>query len=222
MIFKSLFGGKGTIPQSKLPQQNAFVDVIVGGRAARSVTVEACTAKGIVTRDVLGRQGEAATIIYTTPQGKFRMQTRIAGTSASSTQFEFPKKVDLVGAVTGSQKRSSVRLDTLVNGHWRFAPGGKGSGEFMRATIRDISRGGCALNTDRALKLGTMVEVKVVLRDGAPPLALLGEVMRHEEIKTSGKHSHGLRFHGVRPEEDHAIIEFINRKQADLRRRGLV
>jgi hypothetical protein len=220
-MFKTLFGGRTSIPPSKLPQVNSFVDVIVGGRASRSVTVEACNPKGIVTREVLGRPGELATMVYTTPTGRFRLQSKIVSVSAKSTQYEFPKRVDLVGAATGAQKRSSVRLDTLVSGSWRFAPGGKGSGEFVRATLRDISRGGCALNTDRALKLGTMVEVKLALRDDVAPITLLAEVMRHQEIRSSGKHSHGLRFHGVRPEEDHAIIDFINRKQSELRSRGL-
>jgi hypothetical protein len=221
-VFKQLFGGgRPTIAATKLPQLHSFVDVMVGGRSARSVTVESCSSKGIVTREILGRAGENATILYTTPAGRFRLATKIAATSGSTTQFEFPKRVELVGASTGAQKRSSVRLDTLVNGSWRFAPGGKGTGEFIRATLRDISRGGCALNTDRALKLGTMVEVKLALRDDAAPITLLAEVMRHQEIRASGKHSHGLRFHGVRPEEDHAIIDFINRKQAELRSRGL-
>ena len=220
-MFKTLFGGRASIPQSKLPQVNTFADVIVGGRAARSVTVEACTPKGIVTREVLGRPGEVATMIYANAAGRYRLQTKIAAVSGSSTQFEFPKRVDLVGASSGAQKRSSVRLDTLVNGSWRFAPGGKGTGDFVRATIQDISRGGCALNTDRPLKMGTMVEVKLALRTDASPITLLAEVMRHQQIRSSGKHSHGLRFHGVRPEEDHAITEFINRKQAELRSRGL-
>lgn len=221
-MFKTLFGGgKGTIPSTKLPQVNSFVDVVVGGRAARSVSVEACTSKGLVTKEVLGRPGEPATVIYTTDAGRFRFSTKIVAASSASTQFDFPKRVDLLGAAKGAQKRSSVRLDALVTGSWRFAPGGKGTGEFQRATVRDISRGGCALNADRPLKLGTMVEVKLQLKEQSPPIVLLAEVMRHQEIKTSGKHSHGVRFHGVRPEEDHAIIEFINRKQAELRSRGL-
>jgi hypothetical protein len=220
-MLKTLFGGKPAVPMSKLPQVNAHVDVIVGGRPARSVTVEACSAKGIVTKDVLGRPGEVAIILYGAASGRYRAQTKIVAVSAKSTQFDFPKRVDLVGASTGPQKRSSVRLDTLVNGMWRFAPGGKGTGEFVRAKIRDISRGGCALNTDRPLKLGTKVEVKLGLHENSSPITLLAEVMRHQEIRASGKHSHGLRFQGVRPEEDHAIIEFINRKQAELRSRGL-
>lgn len=221
-MFKTLFGGRsGGVPPQKLPQLNAFVDVTVGGRASRSVTVESVGAKGIIAHEVVGKVGETAILVYATPAGKFRAQTRIAAVSAESTQFEIPRKVDLIGAATGAQKRSSVRLDALVSGSWRFAPGGKGSGDFIRCTVRDISRGGCSLINDRGLKLGTKVEVQMNLRSDGAPLTLLGEVMRHEEIKSSGKHSHGLRFHGVRPDEDQAIIEFIHRKQTELRSRGL-
>ncbi len=220
-MFKSLFGGKSAAqPPSKLPQLNAFVDVSVGGRAMRSVTVEAVSAKAIVTREMLGSVGESAVLVYTTPSGRYRAATKIAAVSASSTQFDAPKKVSLIGAAVGAQKRQSVRLDALVNGQWRFAPGGLGSGEFGRCTIRDISRGGCSLILDRPLKLHTTVEVRIQLRSDAA-LTVLGEVMRHETIKASGKHSHGLRFQGMRPEEDQAIIEFINRRQAELRSRGL-
>lgn len=220
-MLKGLFGGgKTELPQTKLPQVRANVDVIVAGRPARQVTVEAVSAKGIVTSSVVGRAGETAVILYTAAAGRFRAETKIAGTSATSTQFEPPKRVSLIGAATGAQKRQSVRLDALVNGFWRFAPQGKGTGGFVRCTIRDISRSGCALLADRPLKLHTQVEVQFALRDDSN-LTLLAEVMRHEQIAASGKHSHGLRFHGVRPDEDQAIVEFINRKQAELRSRGL-
>jgi len=194
---------------------------VVAGRPLRTVTVEECTEKGIVTREIIGRPGESATLVYTTPAGRFRLQAKIAAVKGTNTYFELPKRVDLVGAAQAVQKRSSVRLDALVNGSWRYAPSGKGSGEFQRATIQDISRGGCALNIDRALRAGTMVEVQLNLREGKPPLVLLGEIVRHHEIPSSGKHSHGLRFQGVRPEEDNAIVEFINRRQSELRSRGL-
>jgi c-di-GMP-binding flagellar brake protein YcgR len=127
-----------------------------------------------------------------------------------------------VAQPTAGQKRQNVRLDAIVNGEWRFAPGGIGTGEFGKATIRDISRGGCSLILDRELKPRTGVEVRMRLRPEGEALTLLGEVMRHEKIPTSGKYSHGLRFHGIRPAEDQAIIDFINRRQADLRSRGLV
>ena len=222
-MFKSIFGGRGGgVPPSKLPQLHSFVDVMVGGRPARSVTVESVGAKGIVTRDALGRVGETAILVYTASAGRFRMETKVAAVTASSTQFDPPRRLSLIAAAaSGSQKRQSVRLDAIVTGEWRFAPGGVGTGEFVKATIRDISRGGCSLIIDRELKPHTNVEVRMKLKPEAPPMTLLGEVMRHEKIKSSGKFSHGLRFHGLRPAEDQAIIEFINRRQADLRSRGL-
>lgn len=217
-MLKSLFTKSSGIPLSKLPQLHSFVDVIVGGRPARQVTVESVGAKGIVTSDVLGKAGETAVIVYQSQAGRFRAQTKIAN---ATTTLETPRKVSLIGAASGAQKRQSVRLDAIVAGQWRFASMGIGSGEWAKCTIRDISRGGCSLIIDRGLKSRTQVEVKMQLRPDGAGLTLLAEVMRHEVIPASGKHSHGLRFNGIRPDEDQAIVEFINRRQADLRSRGL-
>jgi c-di-GMP-binding flagellar brake protein YcgR len=102
-----------------------------------------------------------------------------------------------------------------------MAPGGMGVGEFMKGSIRDISRGGCAIIVDRQCKVGQWLEVKMTLRADSPPVTVLGEIVRCEQIPTSGKFSHGLRFHGVSAEEDRTILDFINRRQAELRSRGL-
>ena len=221
-MFKSIFGGRGgAVPPSKLPQLHSFVDAVVGGRPARSVTVESVGAKGVTTRDALGRVGETAILIYTASAGRYRMETKVAAVTASTTQFDPPRRLILIAAASGSQKRQSVRLDAIVTGVWRFAPKGVGTGEFVKATIRDISRGGCSLIIDRELKPHTTVEVRMALKPENPGMTLLGEVMRHEKIKSSGKFSHGLRFQGLRPDEDQAIIDFINRRQSELRSRGL-
>jgi len=221
-MFKQLFAGKSGVTLGKLPMLNSFIDVMVGGRPARQVTVESVSAKGIVTKEVLGKVGESAVLVYQAKTGRYRAQTKISTVTSASTQFDAPKKVSLIGtAPSGAGKRQSVRLDAIVSGSWRFAPSGVGKGEFVKATIRDVSRGGCSLIIDRELKHGTQVEVQMQLKDGMEPLTMLGEVMRHEQIKSSGKHSHGLRFHGIRPGEDQAIVEFINRKQSELRSRGL-
>lgn len=221
-MFKTLFGGKSGVTLAKLPMLNSFIDVMVGGRPARQVTVDSVGAKGIVTKEALGKVGETAVLVYQAKTGRYRAQTKIAAVGSDTTQFETPKKVSLIGtAPSGAGKRQSVRLDSIVSGTWRFAPQGVGKGEFVKATIRDVSRGGCSLIIDRELKHHTQVEVQMQLKDGAEPLTMLGEVMRHELIKTSGKHSHGLRFQGIRPAEDQAIVEFINRKQSELRSRGL-
>ncbi len=221
-MFKSLFGTRGEpIPPNRLPQLNTFVDVIVAGRPVQSVTVESIGPKHIVMRDALGRIGDSAVLVYNAAAGRFRAETKITGVTATTTQFELPRKLSLIGAAVATQKRQNVRLDAIVAGDWRLAPNGVGIGDYAKATIRDISRGGCSIITDRELREHNMVEVRMKLRPEGSPLILLGEVMRHEQIKQSGKHSHGLRFQGVRPEEDQAIVEFINRRQADLRNRGL-
>ncbi len=220
-MLKSFFTKSSGIPLSQLPLLHSFVDVIAGGRPVRQVTVEAVGPKGIVTRETLGTAGESAVIVYQAQDGRFRAQTKITSTGNATTTFETPRKVSLIGAASGVQKRRSVRLDATVAGHWRFAPMGVGSGEWSKCSLRDISRGGCSLIIDRALKNYTRVEVKMQLRTDGEALALLGEVMRHAVIASSGKHCHGLRFQAIRPDEDQAIVEFINRRQADLRNRGL-
>lgn len=223
MIFRSLFGGspaKNRPPDESLPVLHSFVDVSVSLRAARSVSVEEVGPKSIAVGEVIGRVGERGVFVYQNQAGKFRFGANVTEVKGGWTYFEMPARVEsMTGG--GAQKRTSVRMDTLVSGLWRMAPGGKGIGEFMKGNIRDISRGGCALITDRQCKAGQMLEVKMNLRANAAPLTVLGEVMRFEQIPTSGKFSHGLRFHGLRPEEDHVIRQFINQKLTELRNRGL-
>src|SRR5665213_1354326 len=225
MIFKAIFGGSSSrLPTKKLPNVDGFVDVSVAGRGARSVSVESIGSKSLVTSELLGRTGEQAIFVYSIESGKYRFAARILRARDGRTEFELPKRIDTVGSSSGgggAQKRSSVRLDAIVPGHWRFAPQGKGIGDFVRANIRDISRGGCSLIVDRHIKGGTTLEVRLQLRSDRPVLVVLGEVMRTEPIAASGRFSHGLRFQAITPEEDHAILDFINRKQAELRSRGL-
>lgn len=222
MILKSLFGRNGAgkaIRQEQLPALHSFVDVAISGRPARSVSVEEITPKEIIVGDVLGRAGERGAFIYQTAMGRFRFGAAILAVKDGMTHFQMPARVESLGG--GMQKRASVRMDVLVSGSWRLAPDRQGTGDFMRASIRDISRGGCSLIIDRQCKTGQLLEVRLNLRADAVPLNVIGEVMRVEQIPTSGKFSHGLRFSGVTPAEDRAILEFINRKQADLRNRGL-
>lgn len=222
MIFKSLFKGnakKAPVPEEKLPVLHSFVDVSVAGRAMRSVSVEQTGPDRIAVGSVLGRAGERGVFIYQNANGKFRFGASIAEVRDGMTYFGLPERIETLGG--GAQKRSSVRLDTLVAGMWRMAPGGKGVGEFMKGSIRDISRGGCAIIVDRQCQVGQFLEVRMSLKNDAPPLTVVGAIVRCEQIPTSGKFSHGLRFQGLTSEEDGCIREFIQRKQAELRSRGL-
>lgn len=222
MILRSLFGSTGKnkpIPEESLPALHSFVDVSVAGRATRSVPVEDLTARSVVVGEVLGRTGERGAFVYETFAGKFRFGSNIVEVRDGMTVFALPPKVESVAGA--AQKRSSMRLDALISGSWRFAPGGNPVGEFMRANIRDISRGGCALISDRECRVGQMLEVRLNLRSMQAPLTVLAEVMRVSQVPTSGKFSHGLRFHGLQRDGDVAIVEFINTRLAELRSRGL-
>jgi c-di-GMP-binding flagellar brake protein YcgR len=220
VFFKSLFRSKSkAVPQEKLPVLHSFVDVTVGGRSMRSVSVEDIGDDAIVVGDVVGRAGERAAFVYQNAAGKFRFGASVTDVKDGMTWFKMPDRIESLGG--GAQKRSSVRMDVLISGMWRLTNSGKGAGEYLKGNIRDISRGGCALILDRQCKVGQMLEVKMNLRADAPPLTVLAEVMRVETIPTSGKHSHGLRFQSLTPDEDRAILEYINKRQADLRSRGL-
>lgn len=219
-MFRGIFGAHSRPDVTgRLPVPLTFVDVAVMGRPAKSASVEEIGPRAIVLGGVLGRVGDSAAFSYSTPGGRYRFTSRITAVREGATVFDLPKRIEALSGT--AQKRSSLRLDTLVAGQWRLAPGGAGVGEFMRGSVRDISRGGCALINDRMLKAGQMVEVRLDLQRSAVPLVALGEVVRSEQIPTSGKYSHGLRFHGLRPEDDQAILAFINKKLADLRSRGL-
>ncbi len=123
--------------------------------------------------------------------------------------------------LTPEQQRAAVRLDVTVPGLWRDAPGGKAVGAYARGSITDISRTGASLTVDREIKRGAQLEVKFSISTSAQPLVLLGEVMRSSNIEASGKSALGLRFLGITPEEDRKIMEFINKRQAERRSRGL-
>ena len=132
-----------------------------------------------------------------------------------------PKKQARKRILQPEQQRAAVRLDVTVPGLWRDAPGGKAVGAYNRGSITDISRTGASLTTDREIKRGGQVEIKLSVSTSARPLVLLGEVMRSSKIEASGKSSLGLRFLGITPEEDRAIMGFINKRQAERRSRGL-
>jgi c-di-GMP-binding flagellar brake protein YcgR len=118
-------------------------------------------------------------------------------------------------------QRAAVRLDVTVPGSWRFAPGGKAVGDYLRGSVTDISRTGASLIVDRDIKSGSRVELKLTISTAAQPLVLLCEVVRATKVEVSAKWSLGLRFLGITAEEDRTIMDFINKRQAERRSRGL-
>jgi hypothetical protein len=208
--------------KSKLPARNSFVALaMTAGGPRGSVCVETIGERSLTVSALPGvKTGGTGVFSYENNHGRFRFSARCLDVRSAAV-FALPERIETLQTFSGAQARTAVRLDATVPAQWRFAPNGRGSGDFVRASLTDISRSGASLIVDRDVKKGTLVETRFAISTVASPLVLLGEVMRSEAIESTKKTSLGLRFQGVKPDEDRAIMEYINRRQAERRNRGL-
>jgi PilZ domain len=215
--------GPGRELRAKLPPVHGSVEVVVTGGGPRGTVVVETISDRDFTLDALPgmRAGQTAVFSYQNEAGKFRFSAKCAAVKGHEATFALPQRVETLQVFAEGHKRAAVRLDATVPGQWRYAAGGKGIGDWTRGSISDISRTGASLIVDREVRTGGYVEVRFSVSSATAPLALLGEVMRASKIEASGKVSLGLRFHGLKAEEDRAIMEFINKRQAERRSRGL-
>lgn len=222
----SLFGlGRKTVSKelkAKLPVLNSFIALAVPGGGPRgSVSVETIGEQNLSVSTLPGLKAGATGIFsYENSHGRYRFSARCLDVRGAAV-FALPVRVETLQTFAGTSARTAVRLDATVPAQWRFAPGGKGSGEYVRASLTDISRSGASLIVDRDVRIGTQVETRFSISTHAAPIVLLGEVMRSEAIESTKKTSLGLKFQSVTPDEDRAIMEFINRRHAERRNRGL-
>jgi c-di-GMP-binding flagellar brake protein YcgR len=227
MLLKALGFKPKSSPQelrTRMPALHAFVDLtVVRGGGSGSVSIDAVGPKTMTVSALPGLTvGAVGVFVYANAAGKYRFSSKCVSIKGAQAIFQLPAKIDALQTFGGgAQKRSSMRLDTTVPAQWRPAPAGKGNGEFTRGSVTDISRTGSSLIADRELSKGTQVEVRFTLNSASAPITLLGEVMRTSKIERSGKFSLGLRFHGVSANDDRAIMDFINKRQAERRSRGL-
>jgi hypothetical protein len=220
--------GFGTKPRAsdlraKLPQPNSFVDIaMTNGGPRGSVCVESINERGVTVSSLPGMSvGGTAVFLYQNLVGKFRFSAKCAGVRGNAAAFALPDRVETLQLFEGAKHRAAVRLDATVPAQWRFAPAGRGTGDYVRASLTDISRSGASLIVDRDVRRETFVEVRFAVSTAAAPLVVLGEVRRSAGIEGTKKSSLGLRFQGLKPDEDRAIMEFINKRQAERRNRGL-
>ena len=217
-------GGVSPQLRAKMPQVHGFVELAVAGGGPRgSVAFEALHERTFTVQALPGMHaGQTGVFSYQNAIGKFRFSAKCNAVHGKHAVFTLPQRVETIQSFAAvQQQRAAVRLDATLPAQWRYAQGGKGQGDFSRCSMTDISRTGASLIIDREVKKGGNVEVKFVVSSSSAPLILLGEVMRASKIEASGKFSHGLRFNGVKPEEDRAIMDFINKRQAERRSRGL-
>ncbi len=204
-----------------LPSLHSFVDVVVTNGPKGSVCVETTGVKSFSTQALPGMStGQSARVAYQNNTGKYRFTATITGLDGQMATFAVPARIETVQKFK-VHKRSNVRVDTTVAAQWRFAPSGRIATEWQKANVSDISRAGCSLTTDKAVKAGVKVEVRAPLLEGGKDVMLRAEVMRVGTIETSKKNNVGLKFVELTPEGERAIVDFINRRQTTLRSRGL-
>ncbi len=227
-LFK-VFGGSprvasgSRVAREQLPEVNAFVEVAVGGDARRrqSIPVDAIDAQTFSMRLLPGLDvGTSADFVYTTPAGRFRFTTVCCRLDTRQAHFETPLEVRTLSSFGG--KRSSVRFELVLPAQWRFAPDGKGNGEFEKGAMCDISRGGAALTLARDVKNGAYLEVRFSLEPASPPIVALGQVLRSVKIAKSGKSSAAIRFVDLSRSHEDQINTFIREHQLMRRDRGVV
>jgi PilZ domain len=218
-------GPKPLSPQLrlKLPEVSGWADVVMIGQGPRgAVCVESLNDRSFsigALRDM--RPGGIGVFSYDNATGRFRFSSRCLDVRGHSAVFAIPERIETLQVFSGAQKRAAVRLDATLPAQWRFAPNGRGSGEYARGSLVDLSRSGASLIIDREVKNGSLVETRFAVSTAATPLVLLAEVVRNSAIESSKRVSLGLRFHGIQPDEDRAIMDYINKRQADRRHRGL-
>ena len=219
------FGRKSAAPQLKLrlPQVNSFVDVTIAGGGPRgSVCLEALADRTFTVGGLPGTKvGDTGVFSYANPVGRFRFSAKCVALRERTAVFAIPDRVETLQVFSGASQRTAVRIEATLPAHWRFAPGGKGTGDYMRGSLTDISRSGASLTVDREVKKGGFIEMRFAVSTAATPLLLLAEVMRTSDIGNTKRHSLGVKFHGSKPDDDRAITDYINRRQAERRNRGL-
>jgi c-di-GMP-binding flagellar brake protein YcgR len=206
--------------KAMLPSIHQFVDVAVKNGPKGSICFENAGAKTFLTSTIPGMSaGQQVIFNYQTASGKYRFTAAVKSIADKQATFELPAKIDTVQKFAGAKKRTNVRIDTTMQVQWRYAPAGKIETEWQKGTLSDLSRTGSSLAVEREVKTGTIVELKISL--GSETVATRADARRVDKIAGKDRYTVGLAFHPLKPEAEKAIVEFINRRQVDLRSRGL-
>jgi len=226
MGFFSFLGIKKAPPAKQLremlPSLHSFVDVSVRSGPKGSVCFENAGVKTFMTSVLPGMSpGQQVVFSYQNTGGKYRFNTVVKAADAKQATFDIPGKIETVQKFGGSAKRSNVRIDTTVNVQWRYASDGKIESEWQKGVLSDISRAGSSLATEKTIKVGHKLELKMALTPNGQPTVARADAKRVGKIANTSKFNVGLAFQALKPDAERAVIDFINRRQVDLRNRGL-
>ena len=205
------FGNKKSAPtikefRGKLPSIHSFVEVAVRNGPNGSVCFEKTGPTTFVTSALPGMlPGQRASFNYQTTDGKYRFSAAVKAVDARQATFELPLKIETVQKFGGSQKRTTVRIDTTVAMQWRYSSAGRIQTEWHKGVLSDISRTGSSLASDREIKIGTVIELRMSLlpdggsgvdqRRGSPHRQHQGEVEVLDRLELRSAHLRGRSRH---------------------------
>ncbi|MBN1913415.1 MAG: PilZ domain-containing protein [Candidatus Omnitrophica bacterium] len=97
--------------------------------------------------------------------------------------------------------------------------------ERVDAVAIDLSQGGMAILTTRYIPAGSVVEMKFVMPQGSydeearmtKPIKIIGEVVYSFLLEKKG-YRLGIRFLGLKPEEESLIVSFVKANSSDIRK----
>jgi c-di-GMP-binding flagellar brake protein YcgR len=205
-----------------LPALHSFVDVAIKNGPKGSVCFENAGTKTFLTSALAGMAaGQSVSFVYSNAQGRYRFTATISATDGKQATFAMPSRIETVQKFAGAHKRTTVRMDTTVAMSWRYEQVGKIPSQWQKAFVSDISRTGCSLATDKPIKVGNKLELKLPLKPGGADVEVRAEAMRVDTIEATKKFSVGLKFASGQAEAERAVVDYINRRQTDLRGRGL-
>jgi hypothetical protein len=208
--------------QGKLPEVHSFVDIAVGASSVReSVPVNSITPSAIVLRHLEGLDpGAVADLLYANASGRHRFRTVCARVEGNEAFLDLPVEVKTIE--TFSARRRAERIPWVSQIQWRYAPGGQGFGEFLPASMMDVSRAGASLVVGRPVKVGSQVEVRLVLNSKREPFVEICEVVRSAKIETSEKYGLGIRFFKIDPRDEQLLAQSLEERRSGRRARGVV
>ncbi len=130
-------------------------------------------------------------------------------------------KIHLLGPPQKVQRREFFRLkvavDVEIAGVIRHPVEGEKVLYFDSHTY-DLSGGGMAIRSDQSIPVGSMLEVKLALLDGEPPMKIIARVVSSLPVQgADGRYlSHlGISFPGIKEIERRRIVRYLNRLQRD-------
>src|SRR5665213_1778490 len=129
-------------PKPASAQLNSFVDLtITGGGPRGSVCVETLTERSMGVGALPGtKPGGTGVFSYSNAVGRFRFSAKCVELRGGNAFFAIPERIETLQIFSGASQRTAVRIDATVPAQWRFAPSGKGSGDYVRGSLTDISR----------------------------------------------------------------------------------